>query len=32
MLNKPQCDMPSDFITSPADVVGPIRLAYRTLR
>ena len=21
--NKPQCDMPSDFITSPADVTGP---------
>ena len=32
MLNKPQCDMPSDFITSPADVVGPCKASLQDFK
>ena len=32
MFNKTQCDMPSDFITSPADVVGPRKASLQDLR
>ena len=32
MLNKPQCDIPSDFITSPADVVEPHKASLQDFK
>ena len=32
MFNKPQCDVPSDFITSPADVVGPRKASLQDFK
>ena len=32
MLDKPQCDMPSDFITSPADVAGPCKASLQDFK
>ena len=32
MLNKPQCDMPSDFVTSPANVVRPCKASLQDFK
>ena len=32
MLNKPQCDIPSDLITSSADVVGPCKASLQDFK
>ena len=32
MFNKPQCEMPSDFITSPADVLGPHKASLQDFK